>query len=196
MVTRGWNLLARTSAFPYHPLGTLQGGDVQVPLGLLIASGLLVVIQRAPRPVRWEFVTPAPLSALPGVPMRVDLRARIEWGWHLYSLTQPPGGPRPTRIALLDSSIFVLDSAVVVPPPDSIPDQSFGIMTEVYDDSVTFTLPLKMRQGAKIGVHLLRAAVTFQTCTGRICLPLRTDTVSTPIRVTARSKPRSAPRAL
>src|SRR5262245_14073031 len=42
----------------------------------------------------------APTSERPAVLM---ITARIAQGWHIYAITQPPGGPQPTTIRLTPS---------------------------------------------------------------------------------------------
>lgn len=131
-----------------------------------------------PRPVTWSVSAPAmreaPGSGVLGV---AALQARIAPGWHLYSMTQPPGGPRATRIEVVASSAFRLAGSVRRPAPDTIPDANFGIMSEVYDDSVTFRLPLTGQPRRPWVRRRLIVAVTYQACTSRLCLTPRTESV-------------------
>lgn len=46
-------------------------------------------------PVQWTLAATT-ASTRPGDPVSLKLTARIEQGWHLYSLTTPKGGPIPT----------------------------------------------------------------------------------------------------
>ena len=43
--------------------------------------------------------------------------AELGPGWHLYSLDQKPGGPRPTKISLDPTSAFVPSSSFTAKPP-------------------------------------------------------------------------------
>src|SRR5437868_6971954 len=54
----------------------------------------------------------------PGEKVKLRLTGKLDAGWHLYSLTQPPP-PRATKIALDDSSdkAFTLDGAPQQPKP-------------------------------------------------------------------------------
>jgi thiol:disulfide interchange protein DsbD len=105
--------------------------------------------------------------------LQLKLGATIPYGWHLYSLTEPPGGPIATSIAVLDP--FAPAGMITAPPPDVLPDRNFQIMTESYSDSVTFTIPVKASTKAK----RVRVSVHYQTCTDRYCLPPTSDTVET-----------------
>lgn len=93
-------------------------------------------------------------------------------------MTQPSGGPGRTRIIVLGDPPFRLAGAITRRAPDTIPDANFGIMSEVYDDSVTFRLPI----GGWSRTGRLLVGVTFQACTARLCLLPRTDSVSVSVR--------------
>ena len=150
-------------------------------LMLLVAAGRAPAQQTAPRPVTW---TLAVTAAGPGAPSGVaELRATISPGWHLYSLTQPPGGARATQIAVVSDPPFRIAGRILRPAPDTIPDANFGIMSEVYDDSVTFQLPLAPRgsSGSGRSASELIVSVTYQVCSARVCLLPRTDSVTAPV---------------
>ena len=105
----------------------------------------------------------------------------------MYSTTQGPGGPVRTTVELLPSQDWTRIGAFRVPPPDTIPDGNFGIMSEVYSDSVAFGLALRRSSTARSGAELPRVAVRFQVCTTRYCLPARTDTVGVPVELSTTS---------
>lgn len=149
-------------------------------LGMITAASAR---QARPRPVTWSLSMRDPprtgASALVGVAV---LRARIGEGWHLYSMTQPPGGPRATRIEIVGDPPFRLAGPIERPAPDTIPDATFGIMSEVYDDSVTFRLPVASPSTRPRSRSRILVAVTYQACTSRLCLLPRTDTVTVTVR--------------
>ena len=45
------------------------------------------------------------------------LVAKLGPGWHLYSLEQKPGGPRPTKITVSDDSSYLPGAPFVATPP-------------------------------------------------------------------------------
>ena len=139
-------------------------------------------VQRA---VHWT-ARAAPTSVHPGDTTRVSLRGVIDEFFHLYSTTQGPGGPFRTTITLLPTRRWTLVGRLRAPPPDTIPDGNFGIMSEVYDDSVAIGLTLRARADSAADDASPRIAVRYQACTTRYCLPPRTDTVVVPV-VIARS---------
>ncbi len=141
---------------------------------ILTALMTAVAYQAPPRPVTWSLVMDAASRGRVAV-----LRARIDPGWHLYSLTQPAGGPSATRIEIIGDPPLRLAGTIERRPPDTIPDANFGIMSEVYDDSAAFRLRLA---GLPSRHARLRVAVTFQACTSRICLLPHTDTLEVAVR--------------
>ncbi len=153
---------------------------------LLLAAGCLTLaplvatpLAAQEHPLTWSLVKP-PARATEGVVVKVKLRALIPQGWHLYSITQPPGGPSPTRITAPAGSAFALTGSLGIPDPDVAPDKNFDILTETYSDSVTFTVPMTAHAAGKTKLALL---VAYQTCTDRYCLPPTSDVIEAPITV-------------
>ncbi len=120
-------------------------------------------------PVTWKLSPPSQS----GTSLVAKLDATIEEGWHLYSQTQPAGGPVPTSIAVVGAR-YALSAKPRAPEPDHIPDRNFNIISEVYSDSVRFSLPLHRAGTAR---DSLRISVRYQACTNRVCMPPRTDTL-------------------
>jgi DsbC/DsbD-like thiol-disulfide interchange protein len=135
------------------------------------------------RPVTWTVTAPKPVT--PGSTVSITLVATIDDGWHLYSTTQPSGGPVPTRITVGASPIFAVDGALAFPKPVVAPDPNFGINVETYDRTVTFTVPVKIAADARAGVDTLAIQARFQACNAQLCLPPHTQTVSVPVTVRA-----------
>src|SRR2546423_1685473 len=118
---------------------------------LLSASG--VAAQEVPEnPVTWSLTAKEASKPLkPGGTFNAELTAKIEKGWHLYSLDQPDGGPKPTRITVPTDQVFELADSIESPEPRKAHDQNFGIETEFYLDGVTFTLPVRVAANAPAG---------------------------------------------
>ena len=152
---------------------------------ILCAMALLllapVCVEAQQHPITWSLVAP-PNTVVQGTAFTVRLHAVIPPGWHLYSLTQPPGGPVPTVISVAAGSPFALSGRVKAPEPEVAADRNFDILTETYADSVTFTVRVLARSA---GATKLALAIVYQTCTDRFCLPPATENVETPITVAA-----------
>lgn len=141
-----------------------------------VAAGLQ---QPRLRPVRWSLVMTGDLRAGDSAATAVvELHARIDPGWHLYSLTQPAGGPRATAMRILSDPPFRLAGAIGQPAPDTIPDRTSTGVSELYSDSVTFRLRIGARSRLSEGKPPLVVAVTYQACNARLCLAPRTDSMS------------------
>ena len=126
-----------------------------------------------------------------GGPDSLAVTASLEPGWHLYSLTQKPGGPRPTTITIAaDSPRQVVGSFKPDTPPDShavddIPSWK-GLVVEEHAGHVTWRAPLAPAESSAAEV---RGSVTLQLCRDSACLPPDT------IRFTALPSAAAAPDA-
>ncbi|NDD64454.1 MAG: hypothetical protein EBZ36_10845, partial [Acidobacteria bacterium] len=124
-----------------------------------------------------------PDEVRPGQKTRITLTATIEPEWHLYSLTQPPGGPRPTRITIDESSPATLIGTPRQPKPRVAPDPNFStpgqppFLTETFENSVDFTLDVEVKADAPTGPAKIVLKVGFQACDDHQCLPPRTRPV-------------------
>ncbi len=67
-------------------------------------------------PVQWT-LTSESAKAPPGASIPLKLTAKLEEGWHLYSLTTPPGGPNPTT-AVIAENAAVASTKIYQPKPE------------------------------------------------------------------------------
>jgi tetratricopeptide (TPR) repeat protein len=126
-------------------------------------------------PITWALKAETPGGPLkPGETFTAQLTAQIVAGWHIYAPNQAPGGPRPTRITLPAEQSFKLAGAVESPPSQKAFDENFGIETNFYKNSVTFTLPVQVAGDSLPGRYQLRVNAYFQTCNDHLCLPPKT----------------------
>jgi DsbC/DsbD-like thiol-disulfide interchange protein len=139
------------------------------------------------RPVRWTLVgSGAPRDVVSGRTVRITVQADIAKGWHIYSLTQKPGGPIPLRLQVVGGGDVVVRGVVDAPKPERIFDKNFGIETELYSGRPQFTIPVGVSVRSPAGVRRLQIGARFQVCSDKVCLPPRVDTVSVAIRVAGR----------
>lgn len=130
-----------------------------------------------------------------GVGGRFDatVTASIEKGWHLYSLTQPPGGPIKTTIGVTESSSFVQDGEVQQPEPQVQFDPNFGINAEFFDGKVVFLVPVQVKPGVSESEEDLHVQVRFMVCSDTLCLPPQTNTLAAPVVIVAAAAVSAAP---
>jgi len=108
-----------------------------------IAAILLVITigAKAQGPVHWSVKSQTPIaSAKAGAKLTVQVTARIDNGWYIYSITQPKGGPTATQISILPRQSFRLAGRISGPRPHNKFDEGFGINTETYTGSAVFSL--------------------------------------------------------
>ena len=152
-------------------------------LRTVLALTALIVAPLAAQehPISWVVVRP-PARITQGAVVKLALRATIPQGWHLYSITQGPGGPVPTTITTAAGATIALTGSIRSPEPDIAEDKNFGILTETYTDSATFTVPVTALAPGRAKLAL---QVAYQTCTDRYCLPPTSDIVEASFEVTA-----------
>ena len=142
-------------------------------------------IQAAHQHVIWAG-TAMPPQATPGGKIAVKLLATIDLGWHIYSITQPSGGPTPLRLLVPQGQLFVLAGDIKSPAPELKFDPNFGIEVQTLDSHAEFVLPIAVAAGASTGNHTLKVQARYQACDASICLPIKTDTFEIPIAVVPR----------
>jgi thiol:disulfide interchange protein DsbD len=133
-------------------------------------------------PVAWKLEPLAAKSLKPGARFSVKLVAKIESGWHLYSLKPIADGPIPTRIWIAEGQPFSLASAVQAPEPTTSQDKTLGMEVEFYEGETPFTLPVKIAAGAA-GAQTLTVSASYQSCNDKLCLPPKTVKVQIPVTV-------------
>ncbi len=135
-------------------------------------------------PVKWSIQPSQPEQPLkPGDQFQVHLTAKIEEGWHLYSLNQAEGGPTPTRISVPAGQPFAQDGNIASAEPKSAMDPNFNLITHYYEEEAAFTIPVKVAANAAAGKANVTVSVGFQTCSEELCLPPKTVRLSTELTI-------------
>lgn len=111
------------------------------------------------------------------------LRAEIAQGWHLYSTTQPEGGPIATRIQVAENDFFQQAGSVVQPPVIRSYDSNFNLETEYFEGSVDFMVPVAVKESAPAGAGPLTLQVRYMLCSDTLCLPPQDRTVKASLTV-------------
>lgn len=144
----------------------------------------------APNPVQWSVKgisgQSAPGSSVelsPRGKVTLQIAAAIDTGWYIYSLTQKMGGPTPMSLTVAPFPTYKLDGKVIGPVPVVVYDKEFGIDTERYQGAPTFSVPVTADSLPQTGAPPLSFKVRFQACNATLCLPAKTVTLETPIRI-------------
>ncbi|HWA97412.1 MAG TPA: thioredoxin family protein [Pirellulales bacterium] len=107
------------------------------------------------------------------VPAVLAIHAKIQDHWHIYSTTQPAGGPVRTKITLAAGQpTKLIGEFTADPDPKKHPEPAFGnIIVETHEGEVTWTAPVELPSGADLSSLLIAGKVTVQACTDQNCLP-------------------------
>ena len=174
-------------------------------LGLWMASlsgGWLAAVPAAePAPEAGLFDPLAGINAALGSPVKIEAKleksgtelvvtAVLEEGWHLYSTTQKPGGPKPTRISvaadapLVPGGPFLPDTPPHSRTVDDVPGWK-GLVVEEHAGRVTWRAGLVKNQAAKGRATGEPAAITgsvsLQLCRDNACTPPETIPFAVPL---------------
>lgn len=137
-------------------------------LGLMACSfgaWVAAVPAAEPAPETGLFDPLAGMSAALGSPVKIEAKleksgtelvvtAVLEEGWHLYSVTQKPGGPKPTKISvaagapLVPGGPFFPDTPPHSRTVDDVPGWK-GLVVEEHAGRVTWRAGLVKNQAAK-----------------------------------------------
>jgi DsbC/DsbD-like thiol-disulfide interchange protein len=152
------------------------------------SSDAIAVAERISlRPVRWSVVGgSSPRQVVSGRTVQITLQADIAKGWHIYSLTQRPGGPIPLRLDLIGPADVVVRGVINAPKPDRLFDKNFGLETELYSGSPRFTIPVGVPGRSPTGIRRFQIGARYQVCSDKLCLPPRTDKLDVALRVAGR----------
>ncbi len=120
-------------------------------------------------PIKWALAFEPAGGVAAGSETLGRLTARMEPGWHLYSLTTPRP-PIATSIALAANPAI---GAVQVyqPKPKRELDPNFNSETETFGGETVFLLRIPVLKEAAAGAAELTAQVRYQACNDKLCLP-------------------------
>lgn len=108
-------------------------------------------------------------------PAVLMVTATIEPGWHVYSLTQPKGGPRAAKLVLGESADYkAIGDWQSFPEPHRRVDNEIwqGLTLEEHDDLVTWYLPIEFAEGVDFDSAKVTGSVSLQACK-EACVPFK-----------------------
>jgi thiol:disulfide interchange protein len=156
------------------------------PAALLVGFllSLTPMAAKAPDPVNWT-LTFDEASVPPGSHVLARLAAKIDPGWHLYSLTTPRP-PIATTVTLDNPAVASVK--LYQPQPIVKLDPSFGVNTETFGEAVTFLLDIELKKDAAPGPLELTVTPRYQTCNDTLCLPPKRKPASATLTVDPAAK--------
>ena len=151
-------------------LGQLDLGESSDELGGSPLAGLEGDFD-ATEPVTISAEFTAPTADQPAALL---IRAEIASGWHVYSLTQPPGGPSKTKIDVVPSSQYRLASEFRSwPAPTKTVDKQVwvGLTIEEHEGQVVWYAPIKLAEGVDPASLTIDGKVQMLACK-QSCVPV------------------------
>ncbi|MBA3646919.1 MAG: protein-disulfide reductase DsbD N-terminal domain-containing protein [Gemmatimonadaceae bacterium] len=148
-------------------------------LGFFAALPFLLALT-TPVVVTWSAPATVVRTRSPGT-ASVRVRASLIPGWHIYSMTQKPGGPKPLTFALEKAPGFSL-GPVSGPKPENKYDAEFRTNTEVYSGEAIFVVPVRWTKPLAPGDTELKVIVRYMACSDKLCLPPRKETLTALIK--------------
>jgi len=114
-------------------------------------------------------------AATGGSPAGLFVTAKMAPGWHIYSITQAPGGPIPSKIKL-DTSIAyrVLGPFRALSPPERKQEGIWAdpaLITETHQGSATWYAPIEMAPGVDPASLRITGQLYAQACSTGCLMP-------------------------
>src|SRR6185295_7212846 len=120
-------------------------------------------------------VTAQIVPAAGNKPALLSITAKIQPGWHIYSLTQKPGGPVKSVITIdtkKSSDVKLLGKFDPNPPPAKSIEPLFNnLEVESHEKEVTWRVPVELAAGVKADKARLSGDISVQACNDKNCLP-------------------------
>ena len=141
---------------------------------LTLCAAAVTLAQARVDPVQWSMTSSAEV-ARPGSTVPLRLTAKIEPGWHLYSLTIPKH-LYPTKVTLTDNPA-VESYRVYQPQPVRTMDPEFKEQIETYANVAELWIPATLKKDAAGPVELT-ASVRYRACDDKQCQNPKTKTAA------------------
>ncbi|MHC4180298.1 MAG: cytochrome c biogenesis protein CcdA, partial [Planctomycetota bacterium] len=110
-----------------------------------------------------------------GSPAHLFVTAKLAPGWHIYSITQAPGGPKRTKIKLDSSKAYQrVGDFRAVSAPERKREEIWGdpnLVIESHHDSVTWYAPIKLAKNADPASLRITGQVYAQACSTACLMP-------------------------
>jgi hypothetical protein len=146
-----------------------------VGLSVLLGLCLTAYGQRPSEIVKWS----ANATKSTGNSAVVVLSASVQDGWHVYALSQPPGGPTPLKISVPAGAPYEIEKPVQETKVTRHNDPNFKMETLYYLNAINFHVAMK-KVGA-VSAETIPIDVRFQACNDRLCLPAYTAHLTAPL---------------
>jgi thiol:disulfide interchange protein len=104
----------------------------------------------------------------------LTIRAKIKKGWHIFSITQKPGGPLKAKLSLdkKADAEFSGDPKALT-KPESHPEPAFNnLIVESHEGEAVWEVPIQLKAGVEANSAKITGMINAQACEGTDrCLP-------------------------
>lgn len=97
----------------------------------------------------------------------VFIKAKIDGGWHIYSVNQQDGGPQKTTIEFSNSGDYKLIGPIKEPTALTKFEKVFSMDVHFFEKSVIFSQKISL----KAKTVMVVGTVKFMCCNDHQCLP-------------------------
>lgn len=153
-------------------LAQLPSGTAEEPKEARLFDYALRPHKGKTRPAILRFkLTPA--DAKPGETVTLSITAKMDEGWHTFSLTQNGPGGQATEIEIENTpGLKPLGEGFVADHPFEMEEPEPGVKQEIHNGLVTWTRSFEVLPDTEAGQYGATGTVTFQVCKTS-CLPPR-----------------------
>lgn len=102
------------------------------------------------------------------------ITAELDEGWHIYSITQPPGGPIRSNLKLAGSDRYKLsgDFRPDPAPRKHVDERAFpGLTLEEHEGKVTWSAPIRFTSSGEVKSLEIGGKAYVQACNAENCNP-------------------------
>jgi thiol:disulfide interchange protein len=107
-----------------------------------------------------------------GKPAQLFVTGTIKPGWHIYSVTQAPGGPVKTTITVDAGPQYrAMGEPQPLTPPEKKSDPYVKVPIEEHHGTIVWRLPVEIVAGTDVAKLEIRGKVKAQVCDPNTCTP-------------------------
>lgn len=125
-------------------------------------------------PVKWSYAS----KKINDKEVVLFLKASIEEGWHIYSLTLPPDGPQATTFSFQPNKGYQLNGKVNAAAPIMKHDPTFNMRLGLYKNSVIFQQKILLNDFPTA----VKGTLKFMACNDSQCLPPEEVNFNIPVK--------------
>ncbi|MDB5229588.1 MAG: cytochrome c-type biosis protein DsbD, protein-disulfide reductase [Chitinophagaceae bacterium] len=142
----------------------------KIMLSIITLFAVCSVMAQIQDPVQWSYAAKKKANNV----YEIVITGMLEQPWHIYSMSTPKGGPRPTKINFKKNPLLTLEGKLKENGKLKVEkDNVFGIDVKYYSDRIEFIQAVKLKGNIKTNIG---GTVEYMVCDDSQCLPPTTKT--------------------